>query len=88
MMKLAGKMNNSVLAYNAALFLNSASEQENILRESGLESLAELAHQASSGDLSERLRSLGSGELRSVQPEGEVDFSNWPHNVVDEEEAE
>jgi coatomer subunit alpha len=67
-MKLANKSNNSVLAFNSALFLGAEEDQENLLRECGLEALAELAHQTTTGDLSDRLRALGSGELRSVQP--------------------
>ncbi len=86
MLKLAGKMNNPVLSYNTALFLNSPQDQENILRECGLEALAELSHQAHSGELTERLKALGSRELQPLAAEGELDFSNWPHNVVEEEE--
>lgn len=52
MMKLASKMNNPVLAFNSALFLNNPIEQENILRDCGLEALAELAHETNSGELS------------------------------------
>jgi coatomer protein complex subunit alpha (xenin) len=84
-MKLATKINNSVLAFNSALFLNSQQDQIQILRDCGLNALAELAHEAHSGHLSERLKALGSRPLTPVQPEGEVDFSNWPHN---EEERE
>jgi len=40
MLKLSSKMNNPILAFNTALFLNSAHEQENILRDCGLEALA------------------------------------------------
>jgi coatomer subunit alpha len=68
-MKLANKNGNMVLSYNAALFLGAEEEQENMLRDCGLEALAELAHQARTGDLSDRLKALGSGELTSVQPE-------------------
>ena len=48
-MKIAHKNSNPVLAFNASLFLGQAEEQENIMRECGLESLAELAHEARSG---------------------------------------
>jgi len=44
MLKLASKMNNPVLGYNAALFLNNQEEQHTILRDCGLEALAELAN--------------------------------------------
>ncbi len=84
-MKLANKSNNIVLAYNAALFLGAQEEQENILRDCGLEALAEMAHQTRTGDVSQRLRALGVGELNPIEPEGELDFSNWPHNVIEEE---
>ena len=46
MIKLAGKLKNSVLAYNAALFLNSPAEKQQILRDCGLNSLAEMAAEA------------------------------------------
>lgn len=84
-MKLANKSSNIVLAYNAALFLGAQEEQENILRDCGLEALAEMAHQTRTGDVSQRLRALGVGELNPIEPEGELDFSNWPHNVIEEE---
>lgn len=85
-MKLANKNNNPVLAFNSALLLGAQEEQETILRECGLESLAELTHEARTGDLSDRLKALGSGELTPIEPEGELDFSNWPHNIIEEEE--
>ena len=44
MLKIAHKNNNPVLAFNASLFLGQEEEQENILRDCGMESLAELAH--------------------------------------------
>lgn len=84
-MKLANKSSNIVLAYNAALFLGAQEEQENILRDCGLEALAEMAHQTRTGYVSQRLRALGVGELNPIEPEGELDFSNWPHNVIEEE---
>lgn len=59
MMKLANKLNNKVLAYNSALFLNNADEQQQLLRDCGLDALAEMAAEAQSGG-SERLRSLKS----------------------------
>lgn len=37
-------MGNSVLAFNSALLLNSPNDQQAILRDCGLNSLAELAH--------------------------------------------
>jgi len=40
MLKLSQKMNNPVLGYNAALFLNSNVEQQSILRDCGLDALA------------------------------------------------
>jgi coatomer protein complex subunit alpha (xenin) len=43
-LKLAGKTNNTVLAFNSALFLNSPADQQQILRDCGLNALAELAH--------------------------------------------
>lgn len=60
-MKLANKNNNPVLAFNSALLLGADEEQENLLRDYGMEALAELAHQARTGDLSDRLKALGSG---------------------------
>jgi coatomer subunit alpha len=87
-LKLATKTNNSVLAFNAALFLNNHQEQTHILRDAGLIALAELAHEAQSGSLSDRLKALGSRPLTPLSPEGEVDFSNWPHNEEEREEAE
>ena len=39
-LKLAGKMNNSILAYNSALFLNTPADQQQILRDCGLNALA------------------------------------------------
>ena len=43
-----------------------------------MESLAELAHDARTGDLSERLKALGSEQLTPVQPEQEEpDTSDW-----------
>ena len=60
-MKLATKNSNPVLAFNCALLTSNDEEQESILRECGLESLAELAHEARSGELSDRLKALGSG---------------------------
>lgn len=70
MMKLSTKMNNPILAYSTALFLNSANQQENILRDCGLEALAELSHQAHSGELTDRLKALGSAPLNPIKPEG------------------
>jgi hypothetical protein len=32
------------------------------------------------------LKRLGSEKLEVCQPEGEVDFSNWPLNVIEAEE--
>jgi len=52
MMKLAGKINNPVLAFNASLFLNSPQDQQQILKDCGYEGLAELANEAETGDLS------------------------------------
>ena len=66
-MKLAQKNNNPVTAFNSALFLGDDEQKENILRDCGLDSLAELAHEARSGDISERLKALGSGELQPIQ---------------------
>jgi len=43
MTKLASKLNNPILAYNAALFINNSDEKQQILRDCGLEALAELA---------------------------------------------
>jgi len=43
-----------------------------------------MAHQISSGDLSDRLKALGASKLTPIKPEGELDFSNWVHNVVEE----
>jgi coatomer protein complex subunit alpha (xenin) len=80
LMKLANKLNNKILAFNSAIFLNSFEEQQQILRDCGLEALAELAHEANSGDLSNRLVNLKSRKLETINPEGEVDFSNWHHN--------
>jgi coatomer protein complex subunit alpha (xenin) len=85
-LKLGSKTNNSILAFNSALFLNSQLDQIQILRETGLHSLAELAHEAQSGDLSDRLKALGSRPLTPVEPEGEVDFSNWPHTEEERED--
>ena len=47
-----------------------------------------MTHEVRTAELSERLKALGSGELTPLQPEGELDFSNWPHNVIEEEEDE
>lgn len=49
MLKLSQKMNNPILGYNAALFLNNHEQQQNILRDCGLDALAELANEASNG---------------------------------------
>jgi hypothetical protein len=46
MLKLSLKMNNPILAYNTALFLNNKNEQEEILRSCGLIGLAELSQEA------------------------------------------
>ena len=86
--KLATKTGNTVLAFNSALFLNNPAEQQQILRECGLSSLAQLANEARSENISERLKSLGSSPLIPVAPEGELDFSNWPHNEEQKEEEE
>jgi len=67
-MKLANKSNNLVLAFNATLFLGAEEEQESILRECGMDALAEMAHQARTADLSDRLKALGSGELSRIKP--------------------
>lgn len=40
MLKIAKKTNNLTLAYNANLFLNNPETYEEVLRESGLESIA------------------------------------------------
>lgn len=67
-LKLANKTGNSVLAFNAALFLNNHQEQIHILRDAGLNALAELAHEAQSGSLSDRLKALGSQPLTPLSP--------------------
>ena len=69
MIKLADKINNPILAYNAALLLNQPQHQEQILRDCGLDALAELAAEANSGELSQRMKALGSRPLESMQPE-------------------
>jgi coatomer subunit alpha len=43
-LKLANKNGNSVLALNSSLFLNSAADQQQVLRDCGLNALAELSH--------------------------------------------
>jgi hypothetical protein len=43
MFKLSTKIQNPMLAFNSALFLNNRESIEQILRDSGLENLAELA---------------------------------------------
>lgn len=68
-MKLANKNNNPVLAFNCALLTGNEEDQENILRDCGLESLAEMGHEARTGELSDRLKALGSGELIPIRPE-------------------
>ncbi len=63
--KLVGKMNNPMLAFNVALFLNKHEEMERILRECGFDQLAVLTEEArqDASEHSELLKRLGSGQL-------------------------
>lgn len=49
MTKIAKKTNNPILAYNTNMYLNNSENIENILREAGMEALAEISRNAFSG---------------------------------------
>ena len=87
MQTLTKKMNNQMLGFNTALFLNDAEEKQVILRDLGLGELAALSSEAQSDpeEQSELLKRLGSRPLEPVELEGQANFENWPHNEVDEE---
>jgi hypothetical protein len=68
-LRIANKQDNKILAFNSALFLNNLEEQQHILRDCGLNALAELSSQISLGDLSERLKLLKCAKLTPVTPE-------------------
>lgn len=83
MLKLAKKMNNSILSFNSNLYLNNGEIYEEILREAGLEALAQLSREAYNAEAkpSGILSKLKSRPLTPVQPIGEDNFANWPHNI-------
>jgi hypothetical protein len=86
--KIAKKTNNTILAFNSNVFINNGEIYEELLRDSGLESLAELAREAHGKQVkkNELLARLKSRTLKTGVPVGEMNFTNWPHNVEEEED--
>ena len=90
MLKLTKKINNQMLSFNTALFLNNSEEKQGLLRDLGLSELAALSAEAENdpSEQSDLLKRLGSRPLELVELEGEANFENWPHNEVEEDDGE
>lgn len=87
--RITKKSNNLILAFNSNLFLNNQEGVEEILRDVGLNKLAQLSHEAQNPEsLGPLLKKLKSRPLTPCEPVGEDNTANWPHVVEDQEEEE